>query len=108
MLTMYLSLLVACGYASEYGVPKEEHYGIHNVNQVIRKRITWRGIEIFHDGLGDKYRQQLFEKVGKWISDGSIKVVFDMTEGIENAPQALASLMAGTNIRKVVISTQTA
>ncbi|KAF7519308.1 hypothetical protein G7054_g13135 [Neopestalotiopsis clavispora] len=100
---VHYSVAVACGYASEYSAPKEK-YGIRNTNQIIGKRITWRGIEIFHDGLGDKYRSRLFSTVPPLIADGSFKITFDVTEGFENAPQGLAALLEGKNMGKAILA----
>lgn len=67
------------------------------------KRITWRGMNIFDDGLGDKYRAVHQEKVGQWISDGTMQAVFSETKSIEEAPAGLADLFAGKNVGKAVI-----
>lgn len=40
---------------------------------------------------------------GKWVADGSLRYREDVVDGLENAPQALVSLLAGRNFGKLVV-----
>ncbi|KAJ9136868.1 Zinc-binding dehydrogenase [Pleurostoma richardsiae] len=99
-----LGRIVACGYSSQYNVPASQQYGIRTTSQVIGKRITWRGMSVFDDGLGEKYRGEHQEKVGRWISEGSLEVVLSETKDIDNAPEGLIQLFAGRNIGKSLLN----
>lgn len=40
---------------------------------------------------------------GKWVADGSLRYREDVVDGLENAPEALISMLAGKNFGKLVV-----
>ncbi|VUC36289.1 unnamed protein product [Clonostachys rosea] len=96
--------IVACGYASQYSIPPEKQYGIRNTSMIIGKRLTWRGLSVFDDHMGNAYRSRHQEAVGQWIAEGSFTPVLSETNGIENAPQGLVQLLEGKNVGKALLN----
>jgi Putative NADP-dependent oxidoreductases len=101
---VHMGITVACGYSSQYNIPPGQQFGIRTTSQVIGKRLIWRGISVFDDGLGDTYRTEHQENVGRWLSEGSLEVVLSETRGIDNAPDGLIELFAGRNVGKALLS----
>ncbi|KAL2783890.1 NAD(P)-binding protein [Aspergillus keveii] len=96
--------IIACGYASQYNVPEDQQYGIRNTGQIIGKRLTWRGLSVFDENMGGKYREEHQANVALWIGDQSLKVVMSETRGIANAARGLVELFEGRNVGKAVLS----
>jgi NADPH-dependent curcumin reductase CurA len=42
-------------------------------------------------------------KLSQWVDDGSLTVVEDVVEGLENAPAGLVGLLAGENFGKRMV-----
>lgn len=53
--------------------------------------------------MGPKYAQDHQKNVQKWISEGSFKAQYSVTEGIENSPQGLIGMFEGKNFGKAVL-----
>ncbi|KAM6527603.1 hypothetical protein FALCPG4_008658 [Fusarium falciforme] len=96
--------IIACGYASQYNIPPEQQYGIRNTSMVIGKRLVWRGLSVFDEDMGDKYRQEHQDKVGKLIVDKTLEVVMSGTLGIDNAASGLVDLFEGRNVGKAFLN----
>lgn len=70
------------------------------LQNVLVKRLTFRGFIVgdfnaqFPDFLND---------MSKWIREGRVKYREDLTEGLENAPRELISLLKGGNFGKKII-----
>ncbi|KAI8281985.1 hypothetical protein K4K60_003876 [Colletotrichum sp. SAR11_57] len=92
--------IIACGYASQYNIPVDRQYGIRTTSQIIGKRITWKGLSVFDEDMGGKYKAEHQVKVGKWIADGTLKAIETRTKGIENAAEGLINLFEGKNVGK--------
>ncbi|MEW5561128.1 NADP-dependent oxidoreductase [Enterobacter asburiae] len=68
---------------------------------LLKKRIRMQGFII-----GQDYGHRIGEfqtAMNQWISDGSIKYREQITDGLENAPEAFFGLLKGKNFGKVVI-----
>lgn len=68
---------------------------------LLKKRIRLQGFIIDQD-----YGQRIHEfqqEMGRWIKEGKIHYREQITDGLENAPEAFIGLLAGKNFGKVVI-----
>lgn len=90
--------IAACGMISQYNLDKPE--GVHNLFMVVTKRIRMEGFMAF-----DHFPvyPQFLEKTYRYIKEGKITYVEDITEGLENAPAALIGLFSGRNVGKQVV-----
>jgi len=65
------------------------------------KRIKLQGFIIFDD-YGDRY-DEFFTQMSAWLDAGEIKFREDISDGLENAPQAFIRLLEGGNFGKLLI-----
>ncbi|CAN6460342.1 unnamed protein product [Victoria cruziana] len=85
----------ACGMISQYNLEKPQ--GIHNLGQVVAKRIKIQGfIQSDHFHL----YPQFLDLTLRYIKEGKITYVEDIAEGLENAPAALVGIFEGRNVGK--------
>jgi hypothetical protein len=91
--------IIACGAISTYN-DKAPAPGPRNINYVIGKRLTIKGF-IVMDSF-DR-RPAFLKEVGGYLAEGKIKARETVVEGIEQAPQAMISLLRGGNIGKMVV-----
>jgi len=54
--------------------------------------------------VGPTYYEEHMKKMQKWLRDGSIKAKLSITEGIDNAAEALVGMLEGKNFGKAVLS----
>ncbi|MBL4800268.1 MAG: NADP-dependent oxidoreductase [Emcibacter sp.] len=90
--------VVLCGLMAQYNtdvVPAGP-----NPATIIRARATVRGLVVY-DHFDKK--QEFLNKVLPWVEQGLIKYREDVTEGLENAPDAFVRLMTGKNFGKTII-----
>eukprot|EP01018_Ginkgo_biloba_P014783 Gb_23483 [translate_table: standard] len=90
--------IAVCGMITQYSL--EDPKGIHNLFQLIPKRISMQGF------LQSDYLHlypQFLEFVIKYISERKIVYIEDITEGLENAPSAFVGLFYGKNVGKQVV-----
>ncbi len=90
--------VVLCGAISVYN--KTEYPGPRNYLALLTQRASMKGFIV--TDFQSEFPRAL-KQMGRWINQGKITVREDVTEGLENAPAALARLFDGKNIGKVVI-----
>jgi len=91
--------IVCCGAVSQYD--SAEPSGPRNLpGMLVVKRLRMEGF-IFMDFV--EHIAEAEAKLAGWVSDGSIKVVDDVVEGLETAPAALIGLLAGDNRGKRLV-----
>jgi NADPH-dependent curcumin reductase CurA len=95
--------IVVCGMITQYGKPPEEWTGIKNLLLFLERRATMRSFLVWDEEFGPRYKEEHVEKMGKWLAEGSIKVKFAMTEGVENSAEGLVDLFRGKNFGKAVL-----
>jgi len=90
--------LAECGMISQYNLT--EPYGLTNLTQVNRMRLTLRGFIVRdHFELLPGYLKDM----ARWLKDGSVVYVEDRAEGLENAPAAFLAMLKGENFGKQVV-----
>ncbi|HYW91579.1 MAG TPA: NADP-dependent oxidoreductase [Gammaproteobacteria bacterium] len=87
-----------CGMVSQYNL--SEPYGLTNLTQVNRMRITMQGFIVRdHYDLLPGYLAQMAD----WLKAGKVKYVEDLTAGLENAPAAFVRMLKGEKFGKQVV-----
>jgi NADPH-dependent curcumin reductase CurA len=81
----------------------EQRYGVKNLFLIIERRITMRGFIVFDKGFGPDYTQEHQEKMQKWLAEGSYTAKLDVTDGIDNAVDALLGIFQGKNFGKAIL-----
>jgi NADPH-dependent curcumin reductase CurA len=71
--------------------------------QVVARRLTIRGFIVFDPDFGPKYRDEHQQNLGKWIKEGEIKVLMDVTTGMEDAAEGFVRMLQGRNYGKAVL-----
>ncbi len=89
-----------CGAISQYETsgPTAGPRGIPGV--IVFKRLTMQGF-IVTDHFKDAPRA--IADLGGWLTSGQLKIREEVTEGLENTPQALIGLLNGANRGKVMV-----
>ncbi|KAF9115720.1 hypothetical protein BGX27_006667 [Mortierella sp. AM989] len=91
--------IIACGMVSGYDT--KETYHVKNLSQIIGKRLNIQGILVFD------YYQEIFkqftEDVTQWYLNGDIVYKEDITDGLDNAPEAFVGLFSGKTFGKAVL-----
>ncbi|MRS89004.1 zinc-binding dehydrogenase [Enterobacteriaceae bacterium RIT714] len=93
-----------CGLVSGYnatGLPEGPDRLPLLMGTLLKKRIRMQGFIIGQD-YGHRI-QEFQEEMGRWVKEGKIHYREQVTEGLENAPQAFIGLLEGKNFGKVVI-----
>lgn len=93
-----------CGLVSGYnatGLPDGPDRLPLLMATLLKKRIRMQGFIIGQD-YGHRI-QEFQDQMGRWIKEGKIQYREQVTDGLENAPQALIGLLEGKNFGKVVI-----
>jgi len=68
---------------------------------LLRKRIKIQGFIIFDD-YGSRY-PEFVKKMKAWLKQGKIKFLEDITDGLENAPNAFIGMLEGRNFGKTIV-----
>ena len=90
--------VVLCGLMSQYNTTDMPPGP--NPAFIIKARATVRGMVVYdHEDLREAFERD----AAAWLKEGRIKYIEDVTEGIENAPEAFSRLMQGKNHGKAVV-----
>lgn len=93
-----------CGLVSGYnatGLPEGPDRLPLLMATILKKRIRMQGFIIGQD-YGHRIKE-FQEAMGRWVQEGKIHYREQITDGLENAPEALIGLLEGRNFGKVVI-----
>ncbi|MEM1164344.1 MAG: NADP-dependent oxidoreductase, partial [Pseudomonadota bacterium] len=91
--------VVCCGAISQYDGAAPS--GPRNLpGLIVVKRLRMEGFIVMDFAEKDA---EATVQLGRWVAEGKIKVVEDVVEGLENAPQALIGLLAGNNRGKRMV-----
>ncbi|MDJ0653912.1 MAG: NADP-dependent oxidoreductase [Xanthomonadales bacterium] len=90
--------VVLCGLMAQYNT--DEMPPGPNPAWVIKARATVRGMVVYdHEDL----RPQFLSDASLWLKEDRIRYLEDVTEGLENAPDAFHRLMTGQNFGKALV-----
>lgn len=93
-----------CGLVSGYNAtdlpPGPDRLGLL-MGTILKKRIRMQGFIINQD-YGHRIAE-FQQEMGRWVNEGKIHYREQVTDGLENAPDALIGLLEGKNFGKVVI-----
>jgi hypothetical protein len=92
--------IICCGVVSQYDTanPSPGPRGVPGL--LVTKRLTMQGFLVGDDPALVEEGQQ---KLSQWVDDGSLTVIEDVVEGLENAPAGLVGLLAGENFGKRMV-----
>jgi len=90
--------IVVCGMISDYNAT--EPYRVKNLRAVLVNRLKMQGMIVFD--WKDRYGEAL-KALGGYYAGGKLKTRESVVEGLENAPQALVSLLKGGNFGKQLV-----
>jgi NADPH-dependent curcumin reductase len=68
---------------------------------ILRKRIKMQGFIIFDD-YGKRY-PEFVKQMTTWLKQDNIKFLEDITDGLENAPEAFIGMLKGKNFGKTIV-----
>lgn len=92
-----------CGLVSGYNAtdlpPGPDRLGLL-MGTILKKRIRMQGFIINQD-YGHRI-EEFQQQMGQWVKEGNIHYREQVTDGLENAPDALIGLLEGKNFGKVV------
>ena len=90
--------VVLCGLMAQYN--SNDMPPGPNPAFIIKARATVRGMVVYdHEDL----RETFVRDAAGWLQEGRIHYLEDVTDGLENAPQAFARLMQGKNHGKAIV-----
>jgi hypothetical protein len=91
--------VVLCGMIEAYGLDVPPASGPF-LGPVVAARATIKGLVVY-----DHFHRfgELQRVVGRWIREGDFHYREDVTEGLENAPEAFCRLMRGENFGKTLV-----
>ena len=92
--------IVCCGNVSQYDVEKPAPGPMAVPGLVVVKRLRMEGFVVmdFFD-----QRAAAEARLARWVTDGKIKAIVDIVDGLEKAPQALIGLFEGKNRGKMAV-----
>jgi len=91
--------IVLCGMPAAYSLDAPPAHGPW-LGPVVAARATIKGLVVY-----DYYHRmgEMQEVIGRWIREGQFKYREDVTDGLENAPEAFCRLMRGENFGKSLV-----
>jgi NADPH-dependent curcumin reductase CurA len=92
------SRVIMCGMVAQYN--QAEFPPGPNLGFVVAKRVTIQGILVSDKPQRFAEWRALAEP---WVADGSLAFRETVVDGLENAPEALAMVLAGNNFGKMVV-----
>lgn len=93
-----------CGLIAHYNataLPEGPDRSPVLMRNLLTKRIRMQGFIIFDD-YGHRY-PEFAKDMSQWLANGQIKFREDITDGLENAPQAFIGLLEGKNFGKLIV-----
>ena len=92
------SRIVVCGTISDANAP--EPYRHRNLRSILVNRVRMQGMIVFD--WKERYGEALTSLAGM-LAEGRLKYRESIAEGLENAPQAFISMLAGGNFGKQLV-----
>ncbi|KAG1656608.1 hypothetical protein FOA52_008431 [Chlamydomonas sp. UWO 241] len=95
--------IVGCGQISQYNVPPEEHYGVHNLFNIVTKRLLFQGFIVGDKAIAAEHGESFKSDMLRYVSEGLVGVEVQEVEGLASAGAAFCEMMAGKNTGKMVV-----
>jgi NADPH-dependent curcumin reductase CurA len=92
---------IECGMISQYNEP--DAHGIRNLMLIVAKRLKLQGFIVSDKFKDPTFLPEFYSTVPKWIANGELKIKEDVTNGLEQAAEALVGIFQGKNFGKAVI-----
>ena len=92
-----------CGLISQYtatAAPDGPNRVPELMRAILSQRLMFRG---FISSDYNHMRPQFFAETLAWLREGRLRFRVDITDGLENAPEALISMLDGRNFGKVLV-----
>lgn len=96
---------IECGMISQYN--ERDAHGIRNLTSIVGKRLKMEGFIILDKATDKEFMNEFYSQVPVWIAKGELKIKEDVTNGLENAPEAIVGIFKGKNFGKAVIQIAT-
>jgi NADPH-dependent curcumin reductase CurA len=93
-----------CGLIAQYsgaGAAEERDGLAATMRTVLSKSLTLRGF-IYYD-FAEEHYPQFLRTVSEGIAQGRIRYHEDVTDGLENAPEAFIGMLEGRNFGKALV-----
>ena len=87
--------IAICGSISEYLVAQEDKHRFINLQNLGRQDAKMEGFFVFDY---ESNYPECIDTLAKWVREGALHPVEDISQGIETMPDALADLYLGNNI----------
>jgi NADPH-dependent curcumin reductase CurA len=71
------------------------------LSTVLTRSLTVRGF--IQDEFVPTHHEAFTEEMGAWVSQGRVRHLEDVTDGLANAPEAFRGMLAGRNRGKVLV-----
>ncbi|KAJ1843528.1 hypothetical protein LPJ73_005464 [Coemansia sp. RSA 2703] len=94
--------VILCGSMTTFGADKTATYGIKNLDSLIVKEVTMKGL-FYLPHIRTQAEADFIQETTRMVSQGLIDFKIDERVGLENAPQALVDLYEGKNFGKVIV-----
>ncbi len=92
--------IALCGSISTGYRPERPEVGIHYYQLLTTRRSRMEGFLVSdHSDRYTEARQRLLD----WVADGSIRVEYDVLDGLEHAPEGIRRLFEGKNLGKQLL-----
>ena len=90
--------VILCGLITQYNTDQPPPGP--NLGPVIGARAQMKGLVVYdHADLNPEFQRV----AGRWLADGRLRYLEDVSDGIESAPAAFARLMRGENFGKALV-----
>ncbi|KAJ1724273.1 hypothetical protein LPJ53_001425 [Coemansia erecta] len=94
--------VILCGSMTTFGADKSATDGIKNLDTLIVKEVTMKGLYYFPH-VGTQAEADFIQETTDMVNQGKIDFKIDERVGLESAPQALVDLYEGKNLGKVIV-----
>lgn len=91
--------VLVCGMMSQYST--DVAYGIRNMIQVLVKRLRIEGFMVYD--YAEEYRAKHQKDVSSWLLNKEFVYKEDITDGLDNAPDAFVNMLTGNVFGKVIV-----
>jgi len=95
--------IIASGMISQYSKTESELYKVKTLMEIVTSQLTVQGFVWNAPDMGPKYAAEHRENVEKWLEDGSLEALVDVTKGIDNAAEGLVRMLDGRNFGKAIL-----